>query len=127
MGKLLLEPSHGPERPGQELRIVSCWTLNGASNDIVLTLSMLNTLIMPPWKSGGGEEGGEEEGTSKVLQSRYTLRADCELDYKHWKSACCIRVMHVHAGAAPGVVTRSGKAWARSSSCKPLGTERRLE
>jgi hypothetical protein len=30
---------------------------------------MLKASIMCPWKFGGGEEGGEEEGTSKVLQS----------------------------------------------------------
>jgi len=33
---------------------------------------------------------------------------------------------HVHGGVAPGVVMRSGRAWAGSLGCKPLDAERRI-
>ena len=67
------------------------------------------------WRFGGGEEGG-------TVQGRDASHVDCGSGYKHQRSVFDISVMHVHEGDAPGVVTRSGRAWERSSNCKPSST-----
>ena len=55
------------------------------------------------------------------------LHVDCGSGYKHQSNVFNISVMHIHEGDAPGVVTQSGQAQARSSSCKPSGTKQHLK
>ena len=78
-------------------------------------------------KCGGGEGGGEEGDEGGKVQGWDAPRVDCGSGYKHQRSVVDVGVTHVHEGDAPEVVTRSGRAWARSLSCKPPGTERRLK
>ena len=67
-------------RAGQGHRVVSHWTV---SDDIVLTSGYSKGLRMRTWKCGGGEEGGEEGESFRVLRSRLPLRVDCGLHHKH--------------------------------------------
>ena len=128
MRKALPESSHGLGEPKQDLRVVSHWEPNDVLNDMVLTSGYNGDLEDMLMECGGGEKSGKEGGgRSGVLQSWVLPRVDCGLHYKCQRGACSICVMHVHAGVAPGVVARPGKAWAKSSSCKPLDTERRFE
>jgi len=54
-------------------------------------------------------------------------RAGCRFSDKHQRSGCDMCTMYVHGRVVPGVVARSRKALARTSSGKLLATERRLE
>ena len=128
MRKTFPESSHGLGERKQDLRVVSHREPNDVLNDMVLTSGYDGDLENMLMECGGGEKSGEEGGgRSGVLQSWVPPRVDCGLHYKRQRGACSICVTHVPGGVAPGVVTRSGRTWARPSSCKPLDTERRLE
>ena len=47
------------------------------------------------------------------VQGRDAPRVNCGPGYKHQRSVFNISVTHVHEGDAPGVVTRSGRAWSK--------------
>jgi len=76
---------------------------------------------------GGGEGGGEEGDEGGKVQGWDAPRVDYGSGHKHQQSVVDVGVTHVHEGDAPRVVTRSGRAWARSLSCEPSGTERCLK
>ena len=80
MGESLPEWLHGLGEPGYDPRVVSRWRPNV---DMVLTSGYSKGLEMRTWTCGGGEEGGEEGGSFRVLRSRLPLRVDCGLHYKH--------------------------------------------
>jgi len=78
---------------------------------------------MCAWMCGSSEEGSEEEEEVQADSRRAwavgwaTSISEAYATYVH---------MHVHGGVAPGVIMRSGRAWARSLSCKLLGAERHI-
>jgi len=72
---------------------------------------------------GSSEEGGEEEEEVQADSRRAwavgwaTSISEAYATYVH---------MYIHRGVAPGVVMRSGRAWARLLSCKLLGAEQHI-
>ena len=64
MGESLPESLHGLGEPGHDPRVVSHWRPNV---DMVLTSGYSKGLEMRTWMCGGGEEGGEEGGSFRVL------------------------------------------------------------
>ena len=73
MGESLLEVLHGLAKPGGGRREVGDWPLNDAlKHEIHLpssTREALEASEVRPWKYGGGEEGGEGGGESKIHEA----------------------------------------------------------